>query len=664
MCRQREKTRGSTKQRQAFLTNVTTNGHSLRNDESVNVDYYFSNGVNYGTNGAEFDLTNSSTISYAGTFRNSVEANYLGVSGSINDHQITMRRENDAQMTHTSDPHNVSYLTKEATVNGNTVTNTIRVNTDNGAVQPGVWGLTIKPYWAVNGDVSVYDTAAPYKNGNAFYYIIRDAQGRPQWLEVIRPQNGMRLFSGHDINYTTGPLGGYQMSGNSSTAPGSARNLYMMAPAGLNAEFTYTESYYWVGDGYNNPQANVNAGYLDGYQLEQDNYGNPLLHVAGWHAASTSADLQNGWLIVFDNTTGTEIKRQRINPVARPDVAAQYRNVANSSQAGFDERISLPSSVLGHQLTIIARYSDDANGGEGHRTDLWLGQRININMDNNAHIDGTKLTGGKVVVNGWHASNQAFGKQYHYIILFDQTRDYEVGRQLVESGSYRSDVANAFRGVSNADNSGFNVTITPSVDIRGDRLQVVSRWTDDPAGNGNGTDYWFAPRVVASRPSDVNQNVQKASNLEVFRYIAEPNETPHLYLKGWMVSNAFANRQYKDWYAQRSAQPDWSNLRAAELIILKNGQEYSRTTLNCIPPQEMWADLHERPDVEAAYPNVWDSKYSGFEFNIQVSEFDPQARYQLILRFAHDPQSVDTNYDDMYSKIYSFDANGNSYVVG
>ena len=368
-----------------FSYNVTTNGHSLRNDESVNVDYYFSDGVNYGTNGAEFDSTNSSTIGYAGTFRNSVEANYLGVSGSINDHQITMRHENDAQMTHTSDPHNVSYLTKEATVNGNTVTNTIRVNTDSGAVQPGVWGLTIKPYWAVNGDVSVYDTAAPYKNGNAFYYIIRDAQGRPRWLEVIRPQNGMKLFSGYDINYTTGPLGGYQMSGNSSTAPGSARNLYMMAPAGLNAEFTYTESYYWVGDGYNNPQANVNAGYLDGYQLEQDDNGNPLLHVAGWHAASTSADLQNGWLIVFDNTTGTEIKRQRINPVARPDVAAQYRNVANSSQSGFNERISLPSGVLGHQLTIIARYSDDANGGEGHHTDLWLGQRININMDNNVN---------------------------------------------------------------------------------------------------------------------------------------------------------------------------------------------------------------------------------------------------------------------------------------
>lgn len=886
-----------------FSYNVTTNGHSLRNDESVNVDYYFSDGVNYGTNGAEFDSTNSSTIGYAGTFRNSVEANYLGVSGSINDHQITMRHENDAQMTHTSDPHNVSYLTKEATVNGNTVTNTIRVNTDSGAVQPGVWGLTIKPYWAVNGDVSVYDTAAPYKNGNAFYYIIRDAQGRPQWLEVIRPQNGMKLFSGYDINYTTGPLGGYQMSGNSSTAPGSARNLYMMAPAGLNAEFTYTESYYWVGDGYNNPQANVNAGYLDGYQLEQDDNGNPLLHVAGWHAASTSADLQNGWLIVFDNTTGTEIKRQRINPVARPDVAAQYRNVANSSQSGFNERISLPSGVLGHQLTIIARYSDDANGGEGHHTDLWLGQRININMDNNAHVDGIKLTGGKVVVNGWHAtnaalgrkyhyvivwdatrgqeitrqqvdnvsradvgrafptvinadqsgfsasfdlndpryandqiqfisrytddwagngncvdywfapqrllsdnanranldgyhlteqglqvagwhatnaalgrnyhtiivldarnghelgrqtiysgsrpdvakafpgvmnadqsgfnttiafdstmatdpvqvisrwsasrdansnyvdywfapvqlladqgnyanldgiswtgrqvqmggwhaSNQAFGKQYHYIILFDQTRGYEVGRQLVESGSYRPDVANAFRGVSNADNSGFNVTITPSVDIRGDQLQVVSRWTNDPAGNGNGTDYWFAPRVVASRPSDVNQNVQKASNLEVFRYIAGPNEDPHLYLKGWMVSNAFANRQYKDWYAQRSAQPDWANLRAAELIILKNGQEYSRTTLNCIPPQEMWADLNERPDIEAAYPNIWDSKYSGFEFNIQDAEFDRNARYQIIFRFSHDPQSDNTNYDDMYSKIYSFDANGNSYVVG
>lgn len=131
-----------------------------------------------------------------------------------------------------------------------------------------------------------------------------------------------------------------------------------------------------------------------------------------------------------------------------------------------------------------------------------------------------------------------------------------------------------------------------------------------------------------------------------------------------MVSNAFANRQFSDWYAQRDITRSWDNLRAADAILLKNGKEDSRVTLNCIPPQEMWHDLDERDDVAAAYPNIWDSKYSGFEYYLQVSEFDPQARYQLILRFAHDPQSVDTNYDDMYSKIYSFDANGNSYVVG
>ncbi|MGN1282608.1 MAG: hypothetical protein ACI4UB_02165 [Limosilactobacillus sp.] len=401
----------------------------------------------------------------------------------------------------------------------------------------------------------------------------------------------------------------------------------MMASEGTSADFSYTESYYWIGDGYNNPQANVNAGYLDSYQLEEDDNGNPVLHVSGWHAASTSADLPNGWLIVFDNTTGAEIKRQRINPVARPDVAAQYRNVANSGQSGFNERISLPTWALGQ-------------------------------------LDGISWTGRQVQMGGWHASNQAFGKQYHYVILFDQTRGYEVGRQLVESGSYRPDVANAFRGVSNADNSGFNVTITPSVDIRGDQLQVVSRWTNDPAGNGNGTDYWFAPRMVASRPSDVNQNVQKAFNIE--KFTVEDLDKPYhnFHIKGWMVSNAFANRQFSDWYAQRDITRSWDNLRAADAILLKNGKEDSRVTLNCISPQEMWHDLDERDDVAAAYPNIWDSKYSGFEYYLQVSEFDPQARYQLILRFAHDPQSVDTNYDDMYSKIYSFDANGNSYVVG
>lgn len=404
---------------------------------------------------------------------------------------------------------------------------------------------------------------------------------------------------------------------------------------------------------------NANRANLDGYHLTEQG-----LQVAGWHATNAALGRNYHTIIVLDARNGHELGRQTIYSGSRLDVAKAFPGVMNADQSGFNTTIAFDSAMATDPVQVISRWSASRDANSNY-VDYWFAPvQLLADQGNYANLDGISWTGRQVQMGGWHASNQAFGKQYHYIILFDQTRGYEVGRQLVESGSYRPDVANAFRGVSNADNSGFNVTITPSVDIRGDQLQVVSRWTNDPAGNGNGTDYWFAPRVVASRPSDVNQNVQKASNLEVFRYIAGPNEDPHLYLKGWMVSNAFANRQYKDWYAQRSAQPDWANLRAAELIILKNGQEYSRTTLNCIPPQEMWADLNERPDIEAAYPNIWDSKYSGFEFNIQDAEFDRNARYQIIFRFSHDPQSDNTNYDDMYSKIYSFDANGNSYVVG
>ncbi|WP_375685749.1 hypothetical protein, partial [Bartonella sp. TT110JLCBS] len=95
-------------------------------------------------------------------------------------------------------------------------------------------------------------------------------------------------------------------------------------------------------------------------------------------------------------------------------------------------------------------------------------------------------------MSGWHASNQALGKTHHFIIVYDQTRHQEITRTEVQSAA-RQDVAKAFPLIANAGVSGFKTSFKLSPQYAEDNIQIVSRWTDDPAGNGEAVDYWFGP---------------------------------------------------------------------------------------------------------------------------------------------------------------------------
>lgn len=608
----------------SFSYNVSTNGHRLMNGEDVSVDYYFgssSTSTRWGTNGADFDQTGSNTIAYAPTFRNSIYNDWQGVNGTVSNDRIEMGHANDSAMTHGTSPHNYSHLVKTATVNGNMVTNTVTVNAEYGAYQPGTWGITINPYWMVNGVNSVYATAAPYRNGNAFYYVIRDASGQPRWLEVLRPLNGTRMFTGHDLSNATGPLGGQQVSGNASTAPHSARSLYMMANEGTAAKIAYTESYYWIGDGVNNSQANVNAGCLDGYQLQAQN-GQPVLRVSGWHVASTSADQSTGYLIIFDRTTGRELVRHRISsPVTRNDVAAIYRNVANSSRSGFDERIMIPGWALGHQLTVVARYTDDANGGEGHHTDLWLNKQISFNMNNNANLDNVQLTNGSVVVSGWHATNAAIGRNYHYIIAWDTSTGREIARQLVQD-EQRDDVARAYPTVLNAGKSGFNASFALNQPAyANDQVQFISRWTSDARGNGNSVDYWFAPQRLF-------KDTGNYGNIDGYRLTNQG-----LQVSGWNATNAALGRGYHT------------------IIVLdaRTGRELGRRTVS----------LGQRSDVSRVFPGVLNAADSGFNTVIGFNPAMVTDPVQIISRWSATSDANENYVDHWFGPIQLLADQGN-----
>lgn len=109
-----------------------------------------------------------------------------------------------------------------------------------------------------------------------------------------------------------------------------------------------------------------NEAYLDNYTVK----GNQL-HVSGWNANDESAGRPYHYLILFDATTGREVKRQLVNTTARADVAKAMPDVYNAGKCGFDWSTSLDSSLNGHRLQVISRYSD-SKSGEGNYTDFWF----------------------------------------------------------------------------------------------------------------------------------------------------------------------------------------------------------------------------------------------------------------------------------------------------
>ena len=117
---------------------------------------------------------------------------------------------------------------------------------------------------------------------------------------------------------------------------------------------------------------NANYGYLDSYKLTENNQGQAQLIASGWHATGASNSDRYRYMIVFDNTLGHEIARQKLVPQVRSDVQRAYSNVDNSLYSGFNVTIDIPNSCINHSLRLVSRYSNDPNHGEGARVDYWF----------------------------------------------------------------------------------------------------------------------------------------------------------------------------------------------------------------------------------------------------------------------------------------------------
>lgn len=415
-----------------------------------------------------------------------------------------------------------------------------------------------------------------------------------------------------------------------------------------------------------------NQAYLDNINVQ-----NGKLHIAGWHVTNQSIGRPYHSIIVLNANTGRELGRYTSSqPVSRPDLTRVFLGVITAAQNGFSGDIALTAGMGDQPIRIISRWSATADANSNY-VDYWFApQQLYPDLSNRAALDGFTAQGAVISAAGWHATTQSLGRGHHYIILFDQTTNREVQRREVTDNNNRPDVAQAFPGVYNADHAGFNVQFTVDFSVNGHRLVILSRWTDDPAGNGNAVDYWFGSQPVTPEApvipaggvnSPDNFNVKQAFHIDGIEPVLEEDRgqgiAKGLKVTGWAISNYCANWNYKTWRDEMSSTDKnvWMNARGESITLRVNGKD-----LYTILPQYdgFWNNNMglSRPDVAAKYPDVWDSLHGGFsdylffedEYKMwNIYDVKPTDNCQIVVRFQ--APGVD-KHTEMVSPIYHFDA--------
>ena len=361
-----------------------------------------------------------------------------------------------------------------------------------------------------------------------------------------------------------------------------------------------------------------NYAYLDNFGVKDNQ-----LQVTGWNATNQSLGKANHYVILFDRTTGREITRNKIEVTERPDVAKVYPQVINAKASGFSTAFSLAGIDFNHELQVISRYSDAANG-EGNRVDYWFAPKkfMSGNTSNQGNLDSFNLSNGQLTVSGWHATDYSQIENNHYLILFDNTNKTQV-KTIKVANVTRPDVAKVYSNVQTAGQSGFDVNFGSVVLIPNHSYSIVSRYSTLDGGNGDNrqskyTDWWSAPITLNQQASYIDSFTKTDSGYNV---------------KGWMASDQSINK------------PN------AYLILLNNGQEVARTKV----------ELTDRPDVAKVYPSIYNSQKSGFNGEFKVDPAKVNGTLKVIMRFAGD--DANQNYSDQYSHDYLVNDAGNLITV-
>lgn len=261
-------------------------------------------------------------------------------------------------------------------------------------------------------------------------------------------------------------------------------------------------------------------------------------------------------------------------------------------------------------------------------TDAWQfssnawGEQIDISVDftgvftmkekvtSGGNLDSVRFDGNKLVVNGWFAAAQAQGKPYAFAILTNEQGSQEFGRAQVNITS-RPDVPKVYPDIPNGANSGFNANFDYTNQMKGKKLHLIFRYTDDPAGNGNFVDYVSLLDLTKSAASLDNVDTVVFSN--------------KLQVSGWFASDMSLGLNY------------------CYLILydVANKCEIQRVKYEPI----------QRDDVQKTYPAIFNSELSGFSGQFDYSSDLVGRQLQVIARFSNDEHGEGNHIDYWFEPI-------------
>ena len=344
-----------------------------------------------------------------------------------------------------------------------------------------------------------------------------------------------------------------------------------------------------------NTNDNGNYAWLDGVNTTN----NGQLTVTGWHATNASQGRIYHYIIVLDQNNH-EIARKLVTSVSRPDVQ-KANNVYNATNSGFSTSLDLGNALANtDSVRIISRYSSAADGNSGY-VDYWFAP-VSIDQNNYACLDNVSVINGKLQFAGWNATNRSANRKYHYIILIDHSNgNREIARQFVTTDNNRADVANVYPNIDGAATSGFKVGFDLSKLDLNHQLQIISRYTDDPAGNGNYVDYWFSP---------VTGNYSNQGYLDNFVI----NNSGQVIASGWHAN-------------------DVTKFEQNHFIILYDTTSNRQVTF-------IKTTNITRNDVAKAYPSIRTAANSGFKvsFNLPKNSILSGHKYVIVSRYSTSDQ--------------------------
>ncbi|MDG2979069.1 peptidoglycan recognition protein family protein [Latilactobacillus curvatus] len=220
------------------------------------------------------------------------------------------------------------------------------------------------------------------------------------------------------------------------------------------------------------------------------------INLQGWFATNQAQGKPYRYVILLDSSNGKELGRYPVKTLSRPDVANVYSGISNAINSGYSVDIPLNSGLLGKTFRVIARYSDNAQGN-GNFTDYWNNRLVTAKSNSNVGwLDTFKQSGNNIQATGWHATDSSIDKPYHFLIILNANGNREVARYALPTVS-RPDVANVYKTIYGANRSGIDYKFATTSAMKGKRLRVISRYTNDQQGNGSFVDYWF--------PNEINQ---------------------------------------------------------------------------------------------------------------------------------------------------------------